>query len=54
MHRGVRIRESVWELKSVVIRIAQAAIAEAEPHRRRFPNFCLRKGCRDYQPRGGP
>jgi hypothetical protein len=41
-------------IEKVVIRIAQAAIAEAEPHRRRFPNFCLRKGCRDYQPRGGP
>jgi hypothetical protein len=28
---------------TVSIKFAQAVIAEAEPHRRRFPNFCLRK-----------
>jgi hypothetical protein len=36
---GVRIRESVWGFEAVVNKIAQAVIVEAEPHRRRFPNF---------------
>ncbi len=30
-------------IEAVSIKIAQAVIAEAEPHRRRFPNLCLRK-----------
>ena len=35
----MRIRESVWGFEAVVNKIAQAVIVEAEPHRRRFPNF---------------
>jgi len=33
-HSGIGV-----EIEAVSIKIAQAVIAEAEPHRRRFPNF---------------
>jgi hypothetical protein len=36
-----------------LFKFAQAVIAEAEPHRRRFPNFCLRKVLAIHQLRDG-
>jgi len=39
----VRIRESVWRLMELSLKFAQVVFDEAESHRRRFPNFCLRR-----------
>jgi hypothetical protein len=35
-------------IEAVVIKIAQAVIAEAEPHRRRFPNFACGRSSRTH------
>jgi len=37
-------------IEAVVIMIAQAVIAEAEPHRRRFPNFACGRSSRLTSP----
>src|SRR5215472_14036103 len=38
-------------IEAVTIKIAQAVIAEAEPHRRRFPNFACGRSSRSPAPR---